>query len=495
MGDIYETIWDLPDSHVPVTRRDSNGSPIDPAATVVLDEQSKAGNCLHDGNADRPLFAHVDETAFNEPTFGTFIALLDNYTAVENEPETAFNRDGNGDGTFADATHDSEVNAFLDAVLASRPMQVAADHIRSVLKPGLSAAGLRSRMKRMWFEPFTNRFGGTDRHCTGFEHVFVGEDESSTSAPSPCADKVGGYHSWVKYYLDQQAGKAEYLGHDYEGSVDDDGLASPHVATILFRWSPKPGEDGARGHDLLKKPGGFFVGTRPEFEIAIGTVGMYALEAGEFENIGRNDQRRVKFGDSFFDLVLHPEATGPPVNGVAPRGEHLRTLWPKFRGGSNPGPIGGGGGGGGGTVDLPTQPHNDSPVRIARALPNPVGSDETGEWVELENVTDDTSFNLSNWQLMDQQGREQPMNGSIAAGETRRIDLTRDGPDSMMLRNDPGAVSGRDPTSGSPLQHRSRSGRDLRLHLITDLFNRTGNNGKARDIRHLSRQSNSLWQL
>lgn len=437
MGDIYETIWELDASHVTVTRRGSDGSPIDPTATVVLDEQGKAGNCQNDGNADRPLMARVDETVFDEPTFNTFIALLDNYTAIEDKPEVGFDRDGNGDGTFADSTHDAEVNAFLDAVLASPPMQVASEHIRTVLKPGLSEAELRFRMKRMWFEPFTNKYGDTDEHCTGFEHVFVGEDESSSSTPNPCVDYVGGYHSWVKYYLDQKAGKAEYLGHDYENNVSADGLADPNVATILFTWSPTANEDGAHGHALLKKPGGFFVGTRPEFEIAIGTVGMYALEAGQFENIGKHDQRRVKFGDHFFDLVLHPEATGPPVNGIAPRGEHLRTLWPKFRGklGSD---SGGGGGGASGTVDLPTQPHNDSPVRIARALPNPVGSDETGEWVELENITSDASFDLAAWRLMDQQGREQPMSGSIATGQTRRIDLTRDGPNSMMLKNDPG---------------------------------------------------------
>jgi poly(U)-specific endoribonuclease len=143
------------------------------------------------------------------------------------------------------------------------------------------------------------------------------------------------------------------------------------------------------------------------------------------------DQRRVKFGDNFLDLVLHPEATGPPNgSGIAPRGEHVRTLWPKFRSAPVSAPAG--------EVDLPTQPHNDSPVRIARALPNPVGSDESGEWVELENVTEGTSFDLGNWRLMDQKGREQPMSGSLAAGETRRIDLTRDDANSMMLKNDPG---------------------------------------------------------
>lgn len=435
MADIYEIIWGLAESHVAVTRRGSDGNPLDSYATVVLDEQGKAGNCFHDGNASRPLFAEVDESLFEEPTFKTFIALLDNYAAIENEPEVAFQPGDDGDGTFQDATHDAEVNAFVDAVLASLPMQVASEHVRTVLKPGLSEAEFRSRVKRMWFEPYTNRFSGEDEHCTGFEHVFVGEDSSGTSAPGPCDDKVGGYHSWVKYYLDQKAGKAEYLGHDYEGTATEDGLADPHVATILFKWSPTEDEDGARGHALLKKPGGFFVGTRPECEIAIGTVGMFALEAGEFENIGDNDTRRVTFGDNVFDLVLHPE-TVSRHGGTVVRGERLRTLYPKFRGKLTGGSSGGGGSGA--AVDLPTQPHNDSPIRIARALPNPEGTDDSGEWVEIANITSDTTFDLSEWFLSDQQGRKRLLSGQLEAGQTLRVDLVREGPNSMMLKNDIG---------------------------------------------------------
>lgn len=440
MADIYETIWQLPESHVALTRRGSDGQPVEPSAAVVLDEQGKAGECLNDGNAERPLFSSVDESLFNEPTFQTFIALLDNYTAVENRPEVSFDPNAGDSGVFADPAHDAEVDAFLNAVFESLPMQTASEHIRNELQPGLSEAELRSRVKRIWFEPFTNRYGAAETHCTGFEHVFIGEDESSPSTPNPCTDKVGGYHSWVKYYLDQQAGKAEYLGHDYKDAVAEEGVADPHVATILFKWSPDVETDGGHGHALLKKPGGFFVGTRPEFEIAIGTVGMYALEARQFENTGTEDHRRVKFGDSFFDLVLHPQTLRREGSRVI-RGDHLRTLYPKYRGTSPESSGGSGGGSGsGGTapVELPTRPHNTAPIRIARALPNPEGTDDTGEWVELDNVTDDTTFDLSEWHLSDRLGRTQTMAGSLAPGETRRIDLLRESASSMMLKNEPG---------------------------------------------------------
>jgi poly(U)-specific endoribonuclease len=85
-------------------------------------------------------------------------------------------------------------------------------------------------------------------------------------------------------------------------------------------------------------------------------------------------------------------------------------------------------------VSVPTHPHNDSPIRIVRALPNPPGAEDRGEWVELRNMTAQP-LDLSVWRLADQQGRPQPLEGSLAAGETKRCDITRADPNGMQLRN------------------------------------------------------------
>ena len=87
MADIYETIWNHPASHVSVSRRGNNQTWINPNADVLLDEQGKATGCSSEEALDRPLIAQVNEVIFQEPTFRTLIALLDNYTAQEAQPE------------------------------------------------------------------------------------------------------------------------------------------------------------------------------------------------------------------------------------------------------------------------------------------------------------------------------------------------------------------------------------------------------------------------
>lgn len=282
------------------------------------------------------------------------------------------------------------------------------------------------RQEGMWFEPYTNRFGETEPFCVGFEHIFVGE----TSNPRHCEDTVGGYHSWVKYYLDQKAGKVSYLGHDYRNDVASAGLADPNVATVVMTWTPDE-DEGGTGDEQMKKPGGFFVGTRPECEMALGTVGLFEVLADRFRTQGNpEDHRRVRLGSSTFDLVLHPETVRrSPMQ----RGDHIRTFYPKFRSGA------GAEAGTGETGRLPTQPHNDGAIRIVRSLPNPPGDDQQGEWVEIRNVNPE-GLDLTGWRLVDQHQRGQELSGTIASGETLRIDVTRDDPQSLQLSNSGGWI-------------------------------------------------------
>ena len=414
MADIYESIWDDPAGHVSVSRR-VEGAFDNPGADVLLDEQGPVAACSGQGTAPRPLLAGVREAVLGEPTFETFIALLDNYTAKEGQAEKP----------LTDPDHRPQVDAFLDAVLPTGPMMLAVDYVRQELRPGMTAAQFRDQVRALWFEPFTNKFSAPEPFCVGFEHVFVGEDEAGPGQPPRCADNIGGYHSWVAYYLDQQAGRTTYLGHDYEGPVAAQGLADPNVATVLMTWKP----DG-NGRELLKKPGGFFVGTRPEVELALGTVGQFEHLTGRFQhNPGTQgeDHRRVKFGESFFDLVIHPQALRrtPRENGP-----HLRTIFPKFRGGQDPG---GGGGEPSGPGLIPTHPHNSGALRIARALPNPPGPEDEGEWVEVRNISTE-DFDLSAWRMRDRLGRSQAMSGVLAAGQTRQFVLDRS-PGGMQLGN------------------------------------------------------------
>ena len=88
---------------------------------------------------------------------------------------------------------------------------------------------------------------------------------------------------------------------------------------------------------------------------------------------------------------------------------------------------------------VPTQPFNNAAIRILRALPNPPGPTDQGEWVELKNVSTFT-FDLAEWRLKDDKGRVQPLTGSLAPEETLRIELTRANEQAMMLSNKGGWI-------------------------------------------------------
>lgn len=414
MPDIYEAIWNSRGSHVSVSRRGSDGTWLDPQADVLLDEGAKAQSVTSAAALERPLFARVNESLFDQASFATFITLLDNYTAREGRPERSPDDPGVA----------PEIDAFLDAIMDTPPMELAFEHVQQTLDPALTRMAFRTQVRTIWFEPYTNRYQREEPFCVGFEHVFVGEEEDS--------DKVGGYHSWVKYYLDQRRELVTYLGHDYETEVAQLGLADPKVATVVMTWR-SPVEDRGSGQVRLKKPGGFLVATRPECDIALGTVALLDVLAGRFEQPGnQEDHRRVQLGEYLNDLVLHPQTIqrNPQRNGP-----HIRTFYPKFRGDEavihDRGP--------GEPAAVPTQPHNSGALQIARALPNPLGTDDQGEWVELRNVSDAT-IELGNWRMTDGEGRLQALGGTIAGGDTRRIAITRLGTQAMLLGNDGGWI-------------------------------------------------------
>lgn len=427
-ADIFATIWDMPESHISVTKMGDDGKPLDANAIVIVHEQGKAGQCLHHDNAPDPVITVTDESFLQEPTFATLAALFDNYTAAEHQPEVAYED--------AEHPHWKEVDAFLDAVLDTPTMKVAIEHVQKELSPGLSLEQIRKDMRSMWFEPYTNRYSSANEFCVGFEHVFVGEDESSPEGADPCRDAVGGYHSWVKFYLDKKQNKADCLGYDYpEGNVAD-AIAEPKVTTMVMRWSPTKEDDRSHGNDLMKKPGGFFVGTRPELEVAFGTLAMYSIRAGNYNNVrGKENHHRVRLGENLFDIVMHPQSLGPKEPGQkTKRGNRIRTLYPKFRGKTIPegvSPM---------KVDLPTQPHNSAAIKIVSTLVNPEGDGDDGEWVLLKNVTEESDIALSNWSLSDRNGRRSKLTGTLKAGESVKVMLLRTNDNSMMLRNGGGWI-------------------------------------------------------
>lgn len=63
-------------------------------------------------------------------------------------------------------------------------------------------AVFKEYLRQIWLGQY-NRGGGY-QGSSGFEHIFLGEKGNNT---------ISGYHGWVKYYLDELAGKINYLGY------------------------------------------------------------------------------------------------------------------------------------------------------------------------------------------------------------------------------------------------------------------------------------------
>lgn len=283
---------------------------------------------------------------------------------------------------------------------------------------------VRNWARKVWFEPFTNEYAAPEPYCCGFEHVFVGEIQREAVIGDNKMD-VGGYHSWVKYVLDQAAGVVDYLGHDYTPAVAAAGKANAREASVIMTWT-------VEGNEYLKNPGGFFCGDLPEMQIALGMVGVFDSLRGRFGGTGasgKSTDRKVSFWGDQIDLVVYPQTMVEEGRRVT--GEHLRSMYPKYRGTAGTQPAPGPG--------LPHTPHNDGPVRITAALPNPEGTDEIGEWVEIVNASQH-SVDLSNRNLRDSQHRAVHLGGTLQPGDLLRIDLRRTSSESMQLGNNGGWI-------------------------------------------------------
>ncbi|GAB0201391.1 uridylate-specific endoribonuclease C-like [Grus japonensis] len=197
----------------------------------VTAEQARAGT---DYAAQR-LFSYVaEERLFSRPTFSRFLALLDNYEEVTGHDETVT------------AKEEKEEEAFLDAVFQTRVMATLTSFF---LAKGLypSEEAFRADLKEMWFGLYS-RSSGKALDSSGFEHIFHGEIKKG---------KVLGCHSWVQLYALERSGRLNYLSYSYDGPWD----TFPDVLALQYRWS-----------GYLKSVGSTFVGSSPEFDLALYTL-------------------------------------------------------------------------------------------------------------------------------------------------------------------------------------------------------------------------------
>lgn len=310
--DIYQQIWNSDLHKLLVSPRNSQGQWIDSDADILLDEQIAAFGRSDLDLATKPLFYRVNEDKLaTASTYISFIKLLNNYY-FDNKKSEVKTR-----------SEQIEIEQFIDRVLATEVMAITRNYLKDRLNLQLSATDFAVNLKKIWFDSYTNYFGDFAlQDASGFEHIFVGEgkyhQERKTS--NRIIGGISGYHSWLKFYLDEQEQKVNYLGHNYN-LQGDIGINNPYVVTVQMLWQEKQGD---RIIELFKKKGCFFVGTSPECEMAMGTVAYYeSLNNYKFDG----EKRRTTINGAIYDLVLYRN-----IEADGSRGNYIRSFYPIFIG-------------------------------------------------------------------------------------------------------------------------------------------------------------------
>ncbi len=109
---------------------------------------------------------------------------------------------------------DAEIGRFIDAILPTAVMQATLLYLKDDLQALADDAEFREKLLYIWFELYTNHFSDIPvPFASGFEHVMVGEEKSN-------GDGAGGYHSWIKFLLDERSGRVDFRGYDYDGKFN-----------------------------------------------------------------------------------------------------------------------------------------------------------------------------------------------------------------------------------------------------------------------------------
>ncbi|ESO02719.1 hypothetical protein HELRODRAFT_185017 [Helobdella robusta] len=200
-----------------------------------------AMNWTYTDRASRNLYTFFNETEiFNKPTFKAMRALLDNYETETNLPEVETNEEKR------------EIENFMTAIMSTEIMKEAHRFLVSKRKASQSMAAFKTEVQNIWFKLYKRTREDRFINSCGFEHVFVGEKRSRD---------ISGFHNWVQVYLQEKAGNLDYRGYFRRGTTEEIE-AQPRMLSLQFVWKRQAGKSFTS----------IFMGTSPEFELAMYTV-------------------------------------------------------------------------------------------------------------------------------------------------------------------------------------------------------------------------------
>jgi len=394
---IYQDIWDADQALngvpgiIPSDPRDEK------RGYVVVDEPR--GNFIERSNLDKNIITKVVIPDSKRATYELVKKLFDNYTLDQSKPETP-----------QTSEEKAEIANFINAIKDTAPMKVARKFIEAEEGAFLTDAEWYDAIDTLWFDIYD--FTNSTPQRSGFEHIFVGEKNKS---------KLGGYHFWYKYYLDDQAldgyangqDNIEYLRPRYF-DLADEGPINPNAATLRYRYNAYDFENN-KSQELYKSTGGFDIGESPEGLIALGMACFY-------------DPRKTK------TTVINNVKLEMVLFAAGPDNRSINSFFSKFKGftvipvvgepkppvAEEPTPP----------VDGPTtatpEPEPETSlddVRIIAALVNPDGADANKETVSLIN-TSNLTINLKGWTIAGNNNNAfELVDAVLDAGEIRTFRL------------------------------------------------------------------------
>lgn len=178
-----------------------------------------------------PFIGNIPDSYLQKNTYKTFIDLLDNY-----DPWT---------GTAEPYCEEclNEQDEFLNAIMETEVMKLAWEFLKNKSLANESLPLFKKELLNNWFYPYIRSHSVYG--SSGFEHVFSGETRGK---------KIQGFHNWIKLYLLEKSGHAKFMKHVKH--------CPPNREAVSIEWDNK----------FKKKSMSMFLGSSPEFEMAIYTV-------------------------------------------------------------------------------------------------------------------------------------------------------------------------------------------------------------------------------
>lgn len=196
--------------------------------------------------AEEKLFTGVSSEVWQKRTYLIFYHLLDNYVRSTGVSEESSAREA------------KEEWDFLNACMETKPMQYCFKYLVAKGCCDDDQEAFLKMLHEAWFE-FYRRDENND--SSGFEHVFVGEIDDG---------HVKGLHNWIQTMVEEARGSLDYMGfvlpkRCYQDDGDDDVDGDRNLISIQLGWE---GE--------VKDVSTMFVGTSPEFELALYSMCFFA---------------------------------------------------------------------------------------------------------------------------------------------------------------------------------------------------------------------------